>query len=400
MKPFVRLLSFLLAFFVTLSIYILSYSIPQRKKIIYEMYTNDTDDMNKIGNTNITNNMNNINFSNGGEEIILSETQKQSLEEIFNQDVPQFPQEESVFMFLSTINNQGNISNNELKWYDNFLNISQILKTDFNKGTYFALSNPISFKNDELLPYSKGADLSHTSLIGPTALYFANDEKTFKLTEFSVIFMMKISSVTKKCTIFEMLCNTRTNDTHSFVPQAIAISISRASNTEINFIVTVGSNSFTIKDIDQNSIINDIIHTITLIYDGTKVSVFIDNREYSHTPDKIEEITLGSTPVIINKSPELDCILYGFAYYKKPLKKEDIVDFKKFITYYLSGLDVIMKEKLEYIKLLQMSSKRTQDSERKFHDISKQLDQCNIEDYNLDKIQDISAIIPPKPSQM
>ena len=92
--------------------------------------------------------------------------------------------------------------------------------------------------------------------------------------------------------------------------------------------------------------------------------------------------------------------MYGFAYYKKPLKKEDIVDFKKFITYYLSGLDVIMKEKLEYIKLLQMSTKRTQDSERKFHDVSKQLDKCNIEDYNLDKIQDISAIIPPKPSQM
>jgi hypothetical protein len=336
----------------------------------------------------------------GNEEIILSETQKKTLEEIFEEDVPKFPHLETVFMFLSTINNQGNISNNELKWYDNFLNLSQVLKTDFNKGTYFSLSNPVTFKNDELLPYSKGADLSHTSLIGPTALYFANNDQTFKLTEFSVVFMMKVMSVTKKCTIFEMLCNTRTNDTHSFVPQAIALSISRASNTEINFIITVGSNSFTIRDIDQNSIINDIIHTITLIYDGTKVTVFIDNREYSHTPDKIEEITLGSTPVVINKSPELDCILYGFAYYKQPLKKEDIVDFQKFITYYLSGLDVIMREKREYIRLLQMSSKRTQDSERKFHDISKQLDKCNVEDGSLNNIQDISAIIPPKPSQM
>jgi hypothetical protein len=59
-----------------------------------------------------------------------------------------------------------------------------------------------------------------------------------------------------------------------------------------------------------------------------------------------------------------------------------------------------MREKREYIKLLQMSSQRTQDSERKFHDISKQLDKCNVEDGSLNNIQDISAIIPPKPSQM
>jgi hypothetical protein len=399
MKPFVRFVSFLLAFFVTLSIYILSYLIPQRKKVIYEMYTNDANNTNNTNDTTNTTNTTNTVF-NGNEEIILSETQKKTIEEIFDEDIPKFPHLETVFMFLSTINNQGNISNNELKWYDNFLNLSQVLKTDFNKGTYFSLSNPLTFKNDELLPYSKGADMSHTSLIGPTALYFANNDQTFKLTEFSVVFMMKITSVTKTCTIFEMLCNTRTNDTHSFVPQAIALSISRVSNTEINFIVTVGSNSFTIKEIDQNSIINDIIHTITLTYDGTKVNVFIDNREYSHTPDKIEEISLGSTPVVINKSPELDCILYGFAYYKQPLKKEDILDFQKFITYYLSGLDIIMREKREYIKLLQMSSKRTQDSERKFHDMSKQLDKCSVEDDSLKNIQDISVIIPPKPSQM
>jgi len=70
MKPFVRLLSFLLAFFVTLSIYILSYSMPQRNKIIYEMYTND----NNMNNINVTN----MNFSNGDEEIILSDTQKKN----------------------------------------------------------------------------------------------------------------------------------------------------------------------------------------------------------------------------------------------------------------------------------------------------------------------------------
>ena len=63
MKPFVRLLSFLLAFFVTLSIYILSYSMPQRKKILYEMYTNNTDDINKITDMNNMNDTN-MNFLN------------------------------------------------------------------------------------------------------------------------------------------------------------------------------------------------------------------------------------------------------------------------------------------------------------------------------------------------
>ena len=77
MKPFVRLLSFLLAFFVTLSIYILSYSMPQRKKILYEMYTNNTDDINKITDMNNMNDTN-MNFLNEDEEIILSDTQKKN----------------------------------------------------------------------------------------------------------------------------------------------------------------------------------------------------------------------------------------------------------------------------------------------------------------------------------
>ena len=389
MKPFVRLISFLLGFFVSLSIYILSSLIPRSKSIVYEMYTN-----------NIRNEVTTSSQTQQSEDTTLSETQQKTLEEILNQDIPKFPHLEHVFMFLSTINNVGNVSNNELKWYDNFLDMTTVLKTDYNKGIYFTLNSPVSFVNDELLPYSKGADLSHTSLTGPTALYFANDDKTFMLTEFSVTFMMKVKSLTKTHTIFEMLCNTRTEATHSFVPQAVALSITRVNDTQINFIITVGSSSFTIEDIDHNTIINDVMHTITLTYDNTKINVFIDNREYSHTPEKIEEITLGSTPVIINKGPELDCILYGFAYYKKVLKKEDIVDFQKYITYYLSGLDVIMREKIEYIKLLQISSKRTQESTRKFQDVAKQLDKCNIEDESISNIQDISVIIPPKPSQM
>jgi hypothetical protein len=388
-----------------LCIYLFSKFISKKQIDIYETYTNvpevtNTDAVPDTGATADEGATADTSEPDSATITLPKITKESTIDELVIADSPSFPHNEHVFVFLSSINHTENMSNNELKWYDNFIDVTTVVKTDFNKGSYFSMSSPVLFTNDKLLPYSKGADLSHTSLTGPVALYFANDKNNFMLTEFSVIFMMKIKNVTKQCNIFEMLCNTSAEtNAHSFVPQAIALSISRSDPTSLNFTVTVGSSSFTIKDIDHNTIINDVIHAITLTYDGKLVKLFIDEREYSNSIINVEEISLGSAPVIVNKAPELDCIMYSFAYYKKALSKADITDFRKYVTYYISGNDILIRQQLEYLKLLKISSKRTQESVKKLQDVSKLLNKCNT-DSGVKDMQILSPLIAPKPSQM
>ena len=328
---------------------------------------------------------------------------------------PILPAYDDNFMLLTTFNKGENVSNNEMKWYDNNIDIDSILKTDYNKGIYFNLSNTISMVDDKVMSLAKGVSIRNVSLSGPAALYFANNTKnTFFITDFTIIFMVKFVNISNNSTLFEILCNTSVTNEYDdpvYTPQVISMNVIRVTENIVNIDVIFGSYKYTIKDIDINVLINDTIHLISLSYDSSNLFVIIDNNMYTFELAKQENITLGPLPITINKNGELNCILYSFAYYKKSLSTADIASFQQYIHHNLSGVTNTMKETEEYKKLLQEAQDNEKKNKNKLKDVSKLLDKCvstnvveekEVDPRNFQKnlFDPIPKIIAPVPSEM
>lgn len=281
---------------------------------------------------------------------------KENFENTENSDVeekiPELPQKSKKFMMITTFDNASAISNNDLKWYENFLDINSYLLIDNNTNFYFSQNNPIENKKDKIINNAIGADLNKITLRGPTALHFANDFKNNSISEFTILFMMKIFEITQYSTIYEMICNTTSynenNSSIQYVPHTVSINILKSTDNKVNIDVYYGKTVFTIPDIPIDVIISDNILLLSMSYKNKIIKVNIGNNEYTQAVKESEDISLGSLPVIINKNGNLDMVLYTFAYYKKELSKDEISDFKQYVHYYLTGMDKLDKQRKEY----------------------------------------------------
>lgn len=361
MNKTIQSISFLFGLFCTISLYLLYKLIPHSYYINNEI---------KEKFTTTTNSEQNLN------------TKKEELN-----IVEKLPKYDDNFMLLTTFNNNNKISNNETRWYDNDVDISKVLMTDYNKGLYFTLNNTINFVDDKIVTAVKGANIKNVEMTGPVALYFSNSNiAPFILSEFSLLFMIKFKEIIGMSTLFEMLCNTTVIDTKdnkntpTYVPNIVSIDIIESiyNTKQIKINITFGSKKYTISDLDKSIILNDDINLIGLtLNQNTNILEFIiNNKSYKFNNDNKEKITLGSQPIIINKFGELNASLYSMAYYKKALNQDDITQFVKYNQYYFTGMDKIMLERIQYQKLLENAKLNANKNQDKLENMTKLLDKC------------------------
>jgi hypothetical protein len=262
--------------------------------------------------------------------------------EIIKSATVSIPKKSLKFISISTYYN--NIINSEQKWYDDDIDIKTISSMSFNEGTHFVYNTPLDFYKNDKTNIIKGAIINKVQLKGPNALYFANnyDKKNYELTSFSIFFMLKINNIVDNMTLFEMLANTSVIETDTqqvnYIPNSISINIkiNKTGNFDIELII--GNSKYNITNIDKKILIGTDINLIGLIFDGVNIKLIINNNKYSFKYTELEIITLGSSPIIINKEGTLDGFLYSFIYYKTALTEDEIVLLKTYNNYYIFGL--------------------------------------------------------------
>lgn len=283
------------------------------------------------------------------------------------------PKKSDNYIMINTFNNAIKVKNNELRWYDDKVDINNILMTDFNKGNYFSLNNTITFVSDKLINNVKGAKLHNVQLNGPIAFYFSNTDKSpYILSEFSLLFMIKLNKIQGKSTLFEMLCNTNITGDDVYIPSNISIIIVEKDDKYFNIDIIFGSDKYRIKDLEKHLLVNDTTNLIGMTFNSSNIVVRINNTPYVFNYTSNNTLTLGSLPVIINKKGALDMILYSMAYYKKALTASDMTDFIKYNMYYFNGINQFMEEKKKYLEILHYS----EENKQKINEMSKLLDKC------------------------
>tara|TARA_B100000795_G_C22805909_1_gene444887 strand:- start:4374 stop:5537 length:1164 start_codon:yes stop_codon:yes gene_type:complete len=290
------------------------------------------------------------------------------------------PQSSHIYMILTTYEyNNKKLYNEELKWYDDYINIENIAPTDYNKGYYFALNNPINIINDE---YVNIANINNVELKGPIGIYFSNnDSKDFNLTAFSILLMTKINNIKKTHTLFEILCNTHAEDSldshenTQYIPNVISMNLTNISN-EYKIDVTIGSQKYNLDNIDQHNIIDTDPILIGLIFDGNKVKIILNKQIYTFDYDNDKKLSLGSNQFILNKNGELDINLYSFVYYKIALNDIELDNYRKFNKYYINGIYKINNERLLIQERLVDKNKSNLLNSKNMENLNTSLDKC------------------------
>jgi len=261
-----------------------------------------------------------------------------------------FPNKNNLLMLLSSYNN--NVVNEKLKWYsENKDKDDEIL----NKGSYFTINKIIQFVpfalNDKIL----GANINNTILSGPNSDYFSNNMYSKNdLTHFSILFMIKINKLSDTNTLFEMICNTTTKydedkEEEIYVPNSVYIKLNRVKDDIYNIIINIGSKKYVIDDINDN-IFNNDISFMSLKLNKDKITFILNNNIYNFDYETTDELITSNQPIIINKNGNIDALLYNFAYYKDNVSNQDINDFKKYVNYYIYGLNYEKDNKNNIIK--------------------------------------------------
>jgi hypothetical protein len=296
------------------------------------------------------------------------------------------PKETDNFMLLTTFNNQKQIVNSSLRWYDDNISISSILMTDSNKGIYFNYDKPVELLSYATTPYMKAANINNIEFKGPLALYFANDASNpkpiFILNEFTMLFMIRFVEIEGDNTLIELLCNTSSSgNTKQGSPQyeyhIVYINLVKQSATKVRVQLRIGSQIIK-SDFDYNVLVNNdvILFGFGFSKSASKVSLYVGNKQRNYTYSNTNDITLGSAPFIINKSGELNASIYSFAYYKKLLTTIDINNYINYNKYYINGIDVWSKANSDKQKLLDDASQKAANAQNRINQLSKLLDKC------------------------
>jgi hypothetical protein len=296
------------------------------------------------------------------------------------------PKETDNFMLLTTFNNQKQIVNSSLRWYDDNISISSILMTDSNKGIYFNYDKPVELLSYATTPYMKAVNINNIEFKGPLALYFANDASNpkpiFILNEFTMLFMIRFAEIEGDNTLIELLCNTSSSgNTKQGSPQyeyhIVYINLVKQSATKVRILLRIGSQIIK-SDFDYNVLVNNdvILFGFGFSKSASRVSLYVGNRQRNYTYSNTNDITLGSAPFIINKSGELNASIYSFAYYKKLLTTIDINNYINYNKYYINGIDVWSKANTDKQKLLDDASQKAANAQNRINQLSKLLDKC------------------------
>jgi hypothetical protein len=310
------------------------------------------------------------------------------------------PKKNDNFMLLTTFNNLVKIRNDELRWYHDTVDINDVLMTDFNKGVFFSLGNAVSFETDKLIQQVQGANLHNTQLTGPIALYFSNSEKSpFELSEFSLLFMIKIHAIQGTNTIFEMLCNTSVVDgyTSSYIANAISMKLVEVDDKYFNIDVIFGTENYRVPRLEKHLLVNDSINLLALTFNTANIVVRINSVPYTYVYNK-NAITLGSLPVVINKNGTLPMVMYSMAYYKKALTATDMIEYIRYNMFYFNGINLLLEEQQKYLSMIGDSD----NNKSKIEQMTRMLDKCTISDISELQKKDVNvnSLETPYPSKM
>lgn len=260
-----------------------------------------------------------------------------------NSDDAKLPYKGYKFMCINTYNNINKIVENDGKWYDIDSDINNI---DYNYNNYFKFSKIIKLEPNKLNNKIgvKGADISSNELLGPSCFNFANNSETYELSEFTMFMTMKyLSCFNNNNILFEMTGNTTT--VNYLIPEyktsIININIILNENKNYKIQLVVGDNIYEkpeTNNIDKDIIENSNYFIIGLYYTKEKIGLIFNDKLYEYENKNTFKITLGSTPIIINKNKSLNMHLYNFVYYKSLFNFDDYDYLIRYNNYYISGL--------------------------------------------------------------
>ena len=336
MKILVYSMSFLLSFFITISLYLLNHLRPRN----IERFTTS------------------------------SSTTYQNV----------IPAYDDNFLLLTTYNKKNKIIQADKKWYDFDTSID-----DSNTLAYFTYNPSMSFTTHNT--YVESAKLNGIEMKGPIALKFANDESSYELTEFTILFMVKFNTnaIKGNHTMFELLGNTlstgdTSNTSPTYQPNRVSLEFKKKSATEVDIHITIGNDEQKYETQNISILENGKPILLSLVFNknvSKQVQFKIDSLpkiEYSLI--KTDIITLGSSPIIINKGGELDCELFSMAYYKKALNDAQIKQFEDFNDYYIQGINTFLSQ-TDAVRLSLLEAKQyNQENKKKIDNLNKQLQKC------------------------
>ncbi len=92
------------------------------------------------------------------------------------------------------------------------------------------------------------------------------------------------------------------------------------------------------NNIDKDIVENSNYFIIGLYYTKEKIGLIFNDKLYEYVNKNSFKITLGSTPIIINKNKSLNMHLYNFIYYKTLFNFDNYVNLIRYNNYYISGL--------------------------------------------------------------
>lgn len=247
------------------------------------------------------------------------------------------------FICINTYNDINKLALTKGRWYD--------IDADYNndeedekkckRDRYFTFEKTIILRKNLLNNKigALGADITNIQLNGPDCYYFANNNKNYELTEFSMFMTVYINSCESKTNniIYEMTGNTEKLN-NEYTTNIININLIKNSYENYDIHLTIGNIIYDniANNIDKNIIEKNNNLLIGLIYSKDKISLIINYNIYSDSNKNKLKITLGSKPLIINKDGNISMYLYNFVYYKTIYN--NINALIRYNIYYLSGV--------------------------------------------------------------
>ena len=274
---------------------------------------------------------------------LLSELSSMIKKDSTNDDDSIIPYTGYKFMSINTYNNINKISLSDGKWYD----IDTTNKNyDYNYNHYFKFDKSINLEKNRLNNKNgaMGANIYNIELQGPSCYNFANNTETYELVEFTMFITTNFIACSKTNNIlFELTGNTITTD--KIIPQyttsIINVNILINSNKNYDFHLTIGDIIYKgeANDIDKTLLKDSDYITIGLFYTKQKIGLIINSKIYEYSNINNFPITLGSSPLIINKYGSINMHLYNFIYYKSLFNFNDYDNLVRYNNYYISGLN-------------------------------------------------------------
>jgi hypothetical protein len=247
------------------------------------------------------------------------------------------------FMCINTYNDVKKISISDGKWFD----VDSINKHyDFNYNNYFKFNKSINFEKNRLnnKKGAEGANIYNNELEGPSCYNFANNSETYELVEFTMFITANFNACSKTNNIlFEMTGNTITIDKiiPKYTTSIININLIINENKNYDIHLTIGDLIYKgqANNIDKTIIEDNEYITIGLFYTKEKIGLILNNKIYEYSNINQYPITLGSTPLIINKYGSINMNLYNFIYYKSLYDFNNYEYLIRYNNYYISGLN-------------------------------------------------------------